>query len=115
MRWHLFLVSLVVLLILTLGACEQLAGFQNNKLRVVGTWQIYGGGFLSDSTYSFDTGIIKKDDYAWGTYSFVKHSEIEVELGGSTKIYTVEFVTDDKMIFYEIIDGKRYDRYEWRR
>ena len=115
MRHRFLLISLMTLAVFILGACEQLAGRQNNKSRIRGDWQMYSGGFMSDSTYSFDEGIIKKDDFAWSTYSFVKHSEIEVSLGDTMTTYMIEFVNDDEMFFYEIIEGERFNRYEWRR
>jgi len=115
MRRRFFLTGLIALSVFIVSACDQLAGLQNNRARIADDWHIYSGGFSSDSTYSFDEGIIKKDGFAWGTYSFVKSSEVEVSLGGTAKVYSLEFITDDEMIFYEMIDGERYDRYEWRR
>lgn len=107
--------ALVVVVAFTLTACEQLAGLQNYNSRIKGDWQTYDGGFMSDSVYEFSSGIINKDGFEWGTYNFLRRDELEVTLGDQPAVYFVEFVDDDTMVWFQMSEGKRFNRYEWRR
>ena len=106
---------LLTVMVLAVSGCEQLAELSGSKSRIKGDWYLVIHSFKEDEVYNFAEGMIIRDGVAWGTYKFTKNTIIEVAIGGQTKTLMIEFPDDERMLWYEIVEGVRNDRYEWKR
>ena len=108
---------LLLLVIVTLSGCDQLAALQNNKSRISGDWYLSENNFKRDEVYSFDEGMIERDGIGWGSYKFKQNDVIDVSSddGSGGAIYKLDFPDDDTMFWYQMVGDKRVNRFEFKR
>lgn len=100
---------MLLMIVVALSACEQLASLGNTRTEIVGDWQKMEMSFPGHRVWAFSDGVIEIDGLERGSYTFRGHSKIDVVVDDEGDLYELDFPDDKTMVWYRD-DGSGRER-----
>ena len=97
------------------GQRDRIAGIQNNKLRIQGTWYKYEMNRKGFDAYHFSERIITFDGTEWGSYELRSNEEIEVMIRSELNTYHLSIPDEDNMVWSVEAQGGLTVVQRWQR